>query len=69
MEGELCMPTLTAGGYVKTSVILHPELLARLERVAADRHLSKSAIVREALGEKLDRMEDGGSLIGPVRVA
>lgn len=63
------MPSLTAGGYVKTSVVLHPDLIARLERVAADRHLSKSVIVREALEEKLDRMEAGGPLIDSERVA
>lgn len=63
------MPSLTAGGYVKTTVIFHPDLIARLERLAADRHLSKSVIVREALEEKLDRMEAGGPLIESEKVA
>jgi predicted DNA-binding protein len=63
------MPTLTSGGYVKSSVIFHPDQLARLERMAAERHLSKSVIIREALDEKLDRMEGGGPLIKTEQVA
>lgn len=63
------MATLTAGGYVKSSVIFHPDQLDRLERMAAERHLSKSVIIREALDEKLDRMEGGGPLIQTEQVA
>jgi predicted transcriptional regulator len=61
--------TLTSGGYVKSSVIFHPDQIARLERMAAERHLSKSVIIREALDEKLDRMESGGRLIKTEQVA
>lgn len=63
------MPSMTSGGFVKSSVIFHPDQIARLERVAAERHLSKSVIVREAVDEKLDRMEGGAPLIEPERVA
>jgi predicted transcriptional regulator len=57
------MPSLTPGGLVKSSVVFHPDQIARLDRVASARHLSKSAIIREAVDEKLDRMESGGPLI------
>jgi predicted transcriptional regulator len=57
------MTSLTPGGYVKSSVVLHPDQVARLDRMAAERHLSKSVIIRAALDEKLDRIEAGGPLI------
>ena len=44
-----------------------PEIAARLERVAMRRRVSKSAIVREALEEKLRRSPDRPSLHDAMR--
>lgn len=63
------MSSLTGGGLQKTSFTVHPEQLARLDRVARERHISKSVILREAIEEKLDRLEGGAPVLEPERVA
>ncbi len=59
------MATLTTGGLVKTSITIDPAQLARLERIARDRHVSKSYILREALAAALTRLEGGAELMSP----
>lgn len=63
------MGSQTSAGLVKVSITLHPDQLARLERCSNRRHVSKSVIFREALIEKLDRLEQGEPLLAPERVA
>lgn len=63
------MATLTTGGLIKTSITIDPVQLARLERIARDRHVSKSYILREALEAVLTRLEGGAELMSPERVA
>lgn len=57
------MPAQTSAGLVKFNLTMHPDQLARLERISAARHVSKSVIMREALTEKLDRLEQGGPVL------
>ncbi len=60
------MPALTSAGLIKLSLTVHSDQLARLERIAAARHVSKSVVLREALDEKLDRLERGASVLAEV---
>lgn len=57
------MPAQTSAGLLKVSLTVHPDQLARLERLSQARHVSKSVILREALDEKLDRLERGASVL------
>ena len=57
------MPALTTAGLVKISLTMHPDQLARLERISEARHVSKSVILREAMNAELDRLEQGGPLL------
>ncbi len=57
------MPTAKADGLAKTSLAFPRDLLDRLERIARDRQVAMSVIVREAIKEKLDRMEHGGPVL------
>lgn len=63
------MPAITSAGLIKLALTVHSDQLARLERIAEERHVSKSVILREALDEKLDRLERGGPVLEPERVA
>jgi predicted transcriptional regulator len=63
------MAAETSGGLIKSSFTVHPDQLARLERVSRERRISKSVILREAIDEKLDRLERGASVLEPERVA
>lgn len=63
------MAAETSGGLIKSSFTIHPDQLARLDRVARDRHISKSLILREALEKELDRLESGAPVLEPAAVA
>lgn len=56
-------PSTTSAGLVKISLTMHPDQLARLERLSEARHVSKSVILREAMDEKLDRLERGAPVL------
>lgn len=57
------MKARTSAGLIKLALTVHPDQLARLERLSEERHVSKSVILREALDEKLDRLERGASVL------
>lgn len=63
------MAAETSGGLIKSSFTVHPDQLARLDKVSRERHISKSVILREAIEEKLDRLERGAPVIEAAAVA
>lgn len=63
------MAAETSGGLIKSSFTIHPDQLARLDKVARERHISKSLILREALEKELDRLETGAPVLEAAAVA
>jgi predicted transcriptional regulator len=51
---------LTPGGLVRKCCYVDPEEAARLRRVAFELERSESDLMREAISELLDRLEEDG---------
>lgn len=63
LRKEITLASYTSGRLVKTSFTVHPDQLARMDRVARERHISKSVILREAINHELDRLERGEPVV------
>lgn len=63
------MASRTSAGLVKLAITLHPDQLERLDRCSEFRHVSRSVILREAIDEKLARLERGAPVLEPSAVA
>lgn len=53
---------------VKTSMVLRAEQVQRLQKIADARRISRSVILREALDEKLERLEAGAAVVREQRL-
>ena len=52
------MVSLTSGGLVKQSVVLHPDMLAKLDDLAAERQQSRADVVRDLLGRGFKQLAE-----------